>query len=62
MDSLDIALEKAYEYISNVLIRQERIIDCETLYRGYSHIGFTPSIKKECFNNLYLEMIKAVGK
>ena len=53
-------IKKTYDWTVNVCIKQERLLDGETMYQAYRSMHFRPEMTKTGFLKLYLEIIKAL--
>lgn len=54
---LDKGLGQAYDYISNVIITQRRPLSLDDMYKGYSSMGFKPTLTINIFEDYYYQIL-----
>ena len=59
MDNLEKALNEAYEYVGRVIFKQKRALFSDDMYKGYSSMGFKPTLNKRVFTDFYNEIIQS---
>ncbi len=54
---LDKGLSQAYDYVSNVLMKQQRVLTAKDMYSGYSSMGFNPELEEYIFKDYYVQIL-----
>lgn len=67
MNNHEIKINRAIEYCSKVFIKQERLLDLETMWRGYESV-FNDKLTETQFKEVYdgivvwYQLINPIGK
>jgi len=56
-EKLNTTLSEAYDYISNVLKCQRRVLSLDDMYSGYKSMRFQPELSATIFEDYYYQII-----